>query len=400
VSTKDYLEKDYYAALGVAKDAGQADIKKAYRKLARELHPDKNPGDAKAEARFKEVSEAYDVLSDETRRKEYDEARSLFGAGGFRPGAGGGFPGGFPGAGAGDGTFDLGDLFGGGGATRAGGAGGLGDLFGGLFGGRGGTTTTRRGTSPSRGADVETEVTLDFGEAVRGVTVPLQLASPATCRTCHGNGARPGTAPRQCPVCLGTGLTTRNQGAFAFSEPCRECRGTGSVIDDPCPDCGGSGATTQTRAITVKIPAGVADGQRIRLAGKGAPGARGGPAGDLYVRVHVRSHDLFGRKGDDLTLTLPVTFGEAALGTSVRVPTLDGAVTLKIPAGTASGRTFRIRGRGVPRRTGGAGDLLVTAEVAVPKNLSADAREALEKYAAAQQDDPRPHITRAVEGRA
>jgi molecular chaperone DnaJ len=398
VSTKDFLEKDYYKALGVAKDASQADIKKAYRKLARELHPDKNPGDAKAEARFKEVSEAYGVLSDETRRREYDEARSLFGGG--MPG--GGFPGGFrPGGGAGSNTtFDLNDLFGQG-ATRANpGTGGLGDLFGGLFGGRGAGARTGRSTAASRGADVETEVTLDFPEAVHGVTVPLQLASPAACRTCGGNGARPGSAPRQCPNCLGTGLVTRNQGAFAFSEPCRECRGTGSIIDDPCPDCRGSGVTTQTRTITVKIPAGVADGQRIRLASKGVPGERGGPAGDLYVRVHVRAHELFGRKGDDLTLTLPVTFPEATLGTTVRVPTMDGAVTLKIPAGTASGRTFRVRGRGVPKRSGGAGDLLVTAEVAVPKNLSADAREALEKYVAAQPDDPRPQITAVVDGRA
>jgi molecular chaperone DnaJ len=397
VSTKDFLEKDYYKALGVAKDASQADVKKAYRKLARELHPDKNPGDAKAEARFKEVSEAYGVLSDESRRREYDEARSLFGSG--MPG---GFPGGFrPGGGDASGApFDLNDLFGQGANRTNQGAGGLGDLLGGLFGARGGRTA-RGGTAPgSRGADVETEVTLDFPEAVHGVTVPLQLASPAACRTCGGNGARPGTAPRQCPACLGTGLITRNQGAFAFSEPCRECRGTGSVIDDPCPDCRGTGVTTQTRTITVKIPAGVADGQRIRLAGKGVPGERGGPAGDLYVRVHVRAHELFGRKGDDLTLTLPVTFPEAALGTTVRVPTLDGAVTLKIPAGTASGRTFRVRGRGVPKRSGGAGDLLVTAEVAVPKNLPADAKETLEKYAAAQPDDPRPQITAAVDGRA
>ena len=396
MSTKDFLEKDYYAALGVAKDASSADIKKAYRKLARELHPDKNPGNAKAEARFKEVSEAYDVLSDSSRRREYDEARSLFG-GGFT----GGFPGGYrpgragAGGSAGGTTFDINDILGQAGGRA--GAGGLGDLFGGLFGsGRGRGTAT-----PARGADVETEVTLDFPEAVQGVTVPLQLASPASCRTCGGNGARPGTVPRQCPACLGTGMITRNQGAFAFSEPCRECRGTGSVIDDPCPDCHGSGVTTQTRTITVKIPSGVADGQRIRLAGKGAPGVRGGPPGDLFVRVHVRQHELFGRKGDDLTLTLPITFPEAALGTTVRVPTMDGAVTLKIPAGTASGRTFRVRGRGVPRRGGSStGDLLVTVEVAVPKNLPADAREALEKYAAAQPDDPRPQVSAVVDGRA
>jgi molecular chaperone DnaJ len=401
VSTKDFLEKDYYKALGVAKDAKQAEIKKAYRALARELHPDKNPGDAKAESRFKEVSEAYDVLSDESRRREYDEARSLFGSG--VPGAGGFGGGGFrPGGGASGTTFDLNDLFGQG-ATRAQpGAGGLGDLFGGLFGGGRGTgTRPGRGTAPgaSRGADVETEVTLDFPEAVQGVTVPLQLASPAGCRTCGGNGARPGTSPRQCPACSGTGLINRNQGAFAFSEPCRECRGTGSVIDSPCPDCRGTGVTTQTRTITVKIPAGVADGQRIRLGGKGVPGQGGGPAGDLYVRVHVRAHELFGRKGDDLTLALPVTFPEAALGTTVRVPTMDGAVTLKIPAGTTSGRTFRVRGRGVPKKSG-AGDLLVTVEVAVPVTLPAEAKEALEKYAAAQPDDPRPQVTAVVDGRA
>ncbi|HZB48348.1 MAG TPA: molecular chaperone DnaJ [Mycobacteriales bacterium] len=395
MSTKDFLEKDYYKALGVAKDASGADIKKAYRKLARELHPDKNPGNTAAETRFKEVSEAYDVLSDDKRRREYDEARSLFGGGGFPGGFGGGFRPGSPGPGGAT-PFDLNDLLGQTGGRP--GAGGFTDLLGGLFGGGGGRG--RGPATPARGADVETEVTLDFPEAVQGVTVPLQLASPASCRTCGGNGARPGTLPRQCSACLGTGLVTRNQGAFAFSEPCRECRGTGSVIDDPCPDCRGSGVTTQTRTITVKIPGGVADGQRIRLAGKGAPGARGGPSGDLFVRVHVRQHDLFGRKGDDLTLALPITFPEAALGITVRVPTMDGAVTLKIPAGTSSGRTFRVRGRGVPKRGGGAGDLLVTVEVAVPKNLPADAREALEKYAAAQPDDPRPHVTAAVDGRA
>jgi molecular chaperone DnaJ len=387
VSTKDFLEKDYYAALGIAKDASPADIKKAYRKLARELHPDKNPGDSRAEARFKEVSEAYDVLSDDKRRREYDEARSLFGAGGYRPGAGGGVP------------FDLGDLFGGG-RPSAGGSGGLGDLFGGLFGGRSGGRRTTTASAPARGSDVETEVTLAFAEAVAGVTVPLQLASPGTCRTCLGTGARPGTQPHACAACLGTGLITRNQGAFAFSEPCRECRGTGQIVDDPCPDCRGTGVTRQTRTITVRIPPGVKDGQRIRLAGKGAPGLRGGPAGDLYVRVHVQEHELFGRKGDDITLTLPVTFPEAALGASVRVPTLEGAVTLKIPAGTSSGRTFRVRGKGTPKRAGGAGDLLVTVEIAVPRTLTPEAREALEKYAVAQPDDPRPHVTRRVIGDA
>src|SRR5215212_6350617 len=303
---RDFVEKDFYKTLGVPKDAGPDAIKKAYRKLARELHPDKNPDNSKAEQRFKEVSEAYDVLSDEKKRREYDDARSLFGGGGLRTGSGGGN------------QFDLGDVFGGAGDR-------LGDLFGGLF--TGGTPRAGRRAGGARmrstgvrGNDVETEVTLEFAESVSGVTVPLRLSSPGTCQTCFGTGARPGTAPRQCPRCHGSGLTTRNQGAFAFSEPCTECRGTGTVVDDPCPDCGGSGATLQSRTITVRIPAGVSDGQRIRIAGKGAPGEFGGPSGDLYVVVHVRAHDLFGRKGDDLTLTVPVSYPEAVLGTTVRVP--------------------------------------------------------------------------------
>jgi molecular chaperone DnaJ len=397
-STRDFIEKDYYAALGVAKDADAAAIKKAYRQLARELHPDKNPGNTQAETRFKEVSEAYDVLSDPKRRTEYDEARRLFGSGGFRPGAGA--PGGFPGGAPGGQPFDLGDIFGGAGAPGAGGrAGGLGDIFGGLFnGGTAGTGTRGRqqaASGPARGQDVETEATLAFDEAVLGVTVPLRMQSPGSCPTCHGSGARPGTSPHTCPVCNGAGVTSRSQGAFAFSEPCRECRGTGSVVDDPCPECKGSGVTTQTRTITVRIPAGVKDGQRIRLAGKGAPGRRGGPPGDLFVVVHVSASDLFGRSGSDLTLTVPVSFAEAALGTTLTVPTLDGSVSLKVPAGTASGRTFRVRGRGVHGK-GTSGDLLVTVEVAVPARLTPGAREAIEKLAAELPDDPRPEITEVL----
>ena len=388
MSTRDFIEKDYYAALGVPRDASQMDIKKAYRKLARELHPDKNPGNTEAESRFKEVSEAYDVLSDERRRREYDEARTLFGGGG---GFSGGFPGGFR-SGTG-GAFDLGDLLGNAGNRT----GGLGDLLGGLFTGRG----ARGGrTTPQRGQDVETEATLDFAEAVAGVTVPLRMASPGTCQNCQGSGARPGTAPRQCSTCLGTGLITRNQGAFAFSEPCRECRGTGQVVDDPCPQCRGTGVTTQTRVITVRIPAGVRDGQRIRIAGKGVPGERGGPSGDLYVVVHVGAHPMFGRSGDDLTLTLPLAYHEAVLGATVRIPTLDGAVSLKVPAGTAGGRRFRVRNRGVRRRDGSHGDLLVTIEIAVPDTLSTRAREALLAYAEARTEDPRPHITAELADRA
>jgi len=400
-STRDFIEKDYYAALGVAKDADAAAIKKAYRQLARELHPDKNPGNTVAETRFKEVSEAYDVLADPKRRAEYDEARRLFGSGGFRPGAGapGGFSGGFPGGATGGQPFDLGDIFGTAGAPGAGGrAGGLCDIFGGLFNGGAGTSTRGRqqaASGPARGQDVETEATLAFDEAVLGVTVPLRMQSPGTCPTCHGNGARPGTSPHTCPVCNGAGVTSRSQGAFAFSEPCRECRGSGSVVDDPCPECKGTGVTTQTRTITVRIPAGVKDGQRIRLAGKGAPGRRGGPPGDLFVVVHVSSSELFGRSGNDLTLTVPVSFAEAALGTTLTVPTLDGSVSLKVPAGTSSGRTFRVRGRGVHGK-GSSGDLLVTVEVAVPARLTPGAREAIEKLAAELPDDPRPEISEVL----
>src|SRR3954469_11380938 len=406
-STRDFIEKDYYAALGVAKDADAAAIKKAYRQLARELHPDKNPGNTQAETRFKEVSEAYDVLSDPKRRAEYDEARRLFGSGGFRPGAGspgspGGFPGGFPGGAPGGQPFDLGDLFGGAGASGAGRAGGLGDLFGGLFtgGAPGGAPGSARGRSqaasgPARGQDVETEATLAFDEAVLGVTVPLRMQSPGTCPTCHGNGARPGTSPHTCPVCQGAGVTSSSQGAFAFSEPCRNCRGTGQVVDDPCPTCSGSGVTTQTRTITVRIPAGVKDGQRIRLVGKGAPGRRGGPAGDLFVVVHVSEHDLFGRKDDDLTLTVPITFAEASLGTTITVPTLDGTVSLKVPAGTSSGRTLRVRGRGIKGK-GRSGDLLVTLEVAVPVKLTPGQRKLVEQLAAQLPDRPRPALTEVV----
>ena len=283
-------------------------------------------------------------------------------------------------------------------ARAAGRAGGLGDLFGGLFGGAGQATARGRSqaaSGPARGQDVETEATLSFDEAVLGVTVPLRMQSPGTCPTCSGSGAKPGTSPHTCTVCQGAGVTSRSQGAFAFSEPCRACRGTGQVIDDPCPTCAGSGITSQTRTITVRIPAGVKDGQRIRLAGKGAPGRRGGPAGDLFVVVHVAEHTLFGRKGDDLTLTVPITFAEASLGTTLTVPTLDGTVSLKVPPGTASGRTLRVRGHGVPGK-GRPGDLLVTLEVAVPVNLTTAQRKVIETLAEEMDEDPRPHITAAI----
>jgi molecular chaperone DnaJ len=372
LSTKDFLEKDYYKTLDVTKGASADEIKKSYRKLARKYHPDANKGDAKSEERFKEISEAYNVLSDEKRRKEYDEARSLFGAGGVRmPGSAG--PAG-PGNGYG---FDLGDLFGSG-TSSSGGR--LGDLLGGVFGagGAGGRTTQAR---PRRGADVETEASLTFGDAIDGSTVSLRLAGEAPCKDCAGTGAKAGTVPRVCPTCEGTGQGSRNLGNFAFSEPCKTCRGRGMVVDDPCLTCSGSGRAMSTRTIQARIPAGVADGQRIKLKGKGAPGERGGPAGDLYVRVHVDAHPVFGRSGPNLTVTVPVTFPEATLGADIKVPSHHGMpVSVRIPAGTPNGRVFRVRGKGVRKPDGTMGDLLVTVNVQVPQDLDDKAKAALESF--------------------
>lgn len=325
MSTKDFVEKDYYKVLGVPKDATDAEIKKAYRKLAREFHPDANKGDDKAEERFKEISEANDVLGDSKKRKEYDEARALFGNGGFRAG---------PGGAGGNFNFDLGDLFGGtqgggqGGAAGGFGGGGLGDVFGGLFN-RGGTGTR---VQPRRGQDIESEVTLSFTEAVEGATVPLRMSSQAPCKACSGTGDKNGT-PRVCPTCLGTGQVSRGTGGgFSLTDPCVDCKGRGLIAQDPCDVCKGSGRAKSSKTMQVRIPAGVSDNQRIRLRGKGGPGERGGPAGDLYVVVHVDAHPVFGRKGDNLTVTVPVDFTEAALGGEVKVPTLGGPpVTLKLP---------------------------------------------------------------------
>jgi molecular chaperone DnaJ len=383
VSTRDFLEKDYYKALDVSKTATADEIKKSYRKLARKYHPDANKGDPKAEEKFKEISEAYNTLSDAKRRKEYDDARSLFGSGGFRPPGQGG-PGGF--------GFDLGDLFGSGTGTNAGSGGRLGDLFGGVFGGGRGGTQTR----PRRGADVETEATLSFHDAIEGTTVSLRLTGEGACPTCHGTGAKSGTVPRVCPTCQGTGQSSRNLGSFAFSEPCRECRGRGLVVDAPCPTGAGSGRAMSSRTIQARIPAGVADGQRIRLRGKGTSGESGGPAGDLYVRVHVTPHPIFGRSADNLTVTVPVTFTEAALGAEIKVPSLRGVpVSVRIPAGTPSGRTFRARGKGARRKDGTNGDLLVTVNVQVPQNLNSPARQALESFRdATAGEDPREDLLR------
>lgn len=373
MSTKDWIEKDYYKVLGVSKDAKPEEIKKAFRKIARENHPDQHPGDKKAEQRFKEASEANAVLSDAAKRKEYDDARSLFGGGGgFR------FPRG--GAQSSGPTPGMDDIF----RTMTGGAeGGLGDLFGNLFGA--GTSTRRTQRGPRRGADVEGEVTITFEQAVEGTTVGVQMVSDTACAACHGTGAKAGTVPRVCPTCQGSGMrSSTSGGVFQVSEPCRECKGRGLIVDDPCEVCHGSGRGRSTQTMQVRIPAGVTDDQRIRVKGKGSSGENGGAAGDLYVTVHVRPHKLFGRTGDNLTLAVPVTFTEASLGAEIEVPTLGGpTVKLRVPAGTPNGRTFRVRGKGVTRSNGTKGDLLVTVEVQVPSTLNTKAREALEEYSRA-----------------
>jgi molecular chaperone DnaJ len=374
---REWFEKDYYRVLGVSDTASQKEVKSAYRKLSRQYHPDNNEGDKAAEERFKEVSAAYDVVGDPDKRKEYDEVRRLGPMGG---GFGGGGPGaaGAPGGGF---RFDGGDI---------------GDVLGGLFGrGRrgGGAGGPGRGTGPHRGQDLEAELHLDFDDAVQGLTTTIHLTSEAACSTCHGSGARPGTTPHTCPQCGGRGVLDDNQGFFSFSQPCPNCAGQGYVIDDPCPTCRGSGVEQRPREVKVRLPAGVADGQRIRLKGRGGPGRNGGPPGDLYVTARVGAHPLFGRRGDDLTITVPVTFPEAALGADVRVPTLDGGtVTVRIPPGTRSGRTLRVKGRGVPARKK-TGDLLVTVEVAVPQQLTDDERKAVEALAAAADGrSPREHL--------
>jgi molecular chaperone DnaJ len=392
VSSKDWLEKDYYKVLGVTRSASADEIKSAYRKLARESHPDRNPGDKNAETKFKDVSEAYAVLSDAGKRKEYDDMRSLFGTGALRRNAR---------AGGSSVPFDLGDLFGGGtgtgtttGERRFGG--GFTDLFGSLFQGGGGT----RRTGPARGRDVEAELALGFEEAVRGATLPVTLRAPGPCDTCHGSGAKPGTEPRTCPKCNGVGLVSTNQGAFQFSEPCRECQGVGTGVDEKCPDCRGTGAVTRPRTLTVRIPPGVDDGQRIRLSGRGEPGERGGTAGDLYVQVRVKPHDLFTRSGQNLGVTVPVTIAEATLGVDLVVPTLDSQVTVRVPPGTPGGRVLRVRGRGVPRRgSSTAGDLLVTIDVEVPRELSPEARKAMEDFAAHTPSAKRDRIDAALRAR-
>lgn len=377
MSTKDWLEKDYYKILGVSKSATPEEIKKAFRKIARDNHPDQNPGDKQAEARFKEASEANSVLSDVAKRKEYDEARSLFG---------GGFKFNRPGTAPGGGGFE--DLFR---NAQSGATPGFGDLFGGLFSGAGQTRrATQRG--PRRGADVEGDVTITFEQAVEGATVTLRTVSDQPCPSCRGTGAKAGTLPRVCPGCEGSGMqSSQAGGVFSMSEPCTDCLGRGLIVDDPCPDCEGSGRGRSSKTMQVRVPAGVEDGQRIRIKGKGAAGENGGAAGDLYVHVKVTPHKLFGRSGSNLTLDVPVTFTEASLGSEISIPTLQGTkVKLRIPASTPNGRTMRVRGKGARKSDGSMGDLLVTIKVEVPDDLSDEAKAALQEYAEkAHQANPR-----------
>jgi len=347
-----------YDALGVSKTSSQDEIKKAYRKLVRQYHPDKNQGDKEAEERFKEVQGAYDVLSDPEKRKQYD-------AFGSADGRAGGFPGG-----AGNFNFDVGDLsdlFG-----------GIGDVF-----GRGGAG---RRQPAGRGADLHAQVSISFEDSLRGIETQIPVEAEAPCRECGGSGAQAGSAPKVCPECKGRGVTVESQGFFGLSHTCPRCHGSGTIIENPCPRCGGSGRERRTRRLKVKIPAGVKDGTQIRLKGKGEPGYGGGPPGDLIVTTRVAESPLYARRGNDLVIEVPVTFADAALGSSVEVPTPEGPVSLKVPAGSESGKLLRIKGRGAPKLRGsGKGDVLARLKIAVPKKPTKKERELLEQLQRVQR---------------
>jgi len=354
------MARSPYEILGVKKNASSDEVKKAYRKLARRYHPDTNAGDAEAEERFKEVQGAYDLLSDPEKRKSYDN----FGTTNGRPGPRGGF-----------GGVDLGDFD-------------LGDLFGGIFGGRG----ARGGQEPrgQRGADLEVEVTVSFDDSLRGVETRIPVEVESACGECGGSGAKSGTAPRVCPECKGRGVRTESQGMFALSQPCPRCRGNGTVIEDPCPRCHGSGRERRTRRYSVKLPAGVKDGTRIRLKGKGEAGWGGAPAGDLHVVTRVAASPLYERRGADLFVEVPITYAEAALGATVEVPTPEGPVSLKVPAGSETGKLLRIRGRGAPKLgAGGRGDVIARVRISVPKKLSKAEKRALEELRKVSREQPR-----------
>jgi len=358
--------KNPYEILGVSKTASADEIKKAYRKLAREYHPDRNPGDASAEERFKEVQGAYDLLSDPEKRKQYDSFGSVNGRGGFQGGN------------VNFGDFNVDDF------------GDLGDFFGGLFGGRGGRAGAGRASRAQRGNDVEVQVNLSFEDSLKGVETKIPVTLETACSECHGSGAKPGTAPKICPECHGRGVVAESQGFFALSQPCPRCHGNGTVIEDPCPRCGGSGRERRTKRYTVKIPAGVKDGTRIRLKGKGEAGFSGGEAGDLFVVTRVQPSKLYERRGDDLVVEVPVTFTEAALGATVEVPTPDGTVSVKVKPGTQDGTLLRVKGKGAPKLKGsGRGDLLARIKVEVPKKLKKRERELLEELQKQSHDDPR-----------
>src|SRR6478752_5680491 len=369
---------DYYKTLGVDKKATPDEIKKAYRKLARQYHPDRNPGDKDAEARFKEISQAHDVLGDPEKRKQYDSGSGPFATG---AGPGGGF-GGF-------GNFDFD-------------ASSMGDILSNLFGGAGPGAGTRGGRGgrqrvrPERGADLEAQVSISFDQAVSGAQVPLQVPMQATCDTCHGTGAKPGTTPTVCPRCEGRGVETQGQGAFSISTTCSQCGGSGTIIEDPCPTCHGSGAVRTIKRLRVNIPAGVRDGSRIRIAGKGEPGRRGGPPGDLYLITHVSPSPVFKRKGNNFEIEVPLTIPEALRGAEVQVPTPDGTKTLRVQPGTAHGTVQRLRGEGPPKLGSGSpparGDLHYRFVIDVPKDLNKDQQEAVEELSKAFNGDPRARL--------
>jgi molecular chaperone DnaJ len=362
---------DYYKTLGVGKNASDEEIKKAYRKLARTYHPDRNAGDKKAEERFKQISQAHDVLSDPDKRKAYDRGSGPFGgfAGGFDPGS---FSGGF-----GD---ILSDLFG-----RAGGGGR----------GQGGA----RGGQPrqARGRDLETEVSLSFHQAVNGAQVPLAVPTSQPCPTCHGSGAKPGTQPKICPVCNGRGIESESQGIFSISQPCSNCHGTGTVIEEPCPTCDGTGAQRSVRRLRVNVPAGVHDGSRIRLAGKGEPGLRGAEPGDLFVITRVSESPVFKRNGDNLEVEVPLTIPEALRGAVIEVPTLNGSKRLRVAAGTKHGTVQRLRGEGPQRLNGkGRGDIRYRFVIDVPSSLSAEQSEVVDRLSQVMNGDPRARLFAAA----
>jgi molecular chaperone DnaJ len=360
---------DYYKALGVDKKASADEIKKAYRKLARKYHPDRNPGDKEAEARFKEISQAHDVLSDPEKRKQYDSASGPFATG---AGPGGGF-GGF-------GNFDFDGTS-------------MGDILSNLFGGSAGGRRGRQRPRSQRGEDLEAQVSVSFDQAISGAQVPLQVPMHATCPTCHGTGAKPGTTPVVCPRCEGRGIETQGQGMFSISQPCSRCGGSGTVIEDPCPTCQGAGAVRTVKRLRVNVPAGVREGSRVRLAGKGEPGRNGGPPGDLYLITHVGASPVFTRRGENLEVEVPLTIPEALRGAEVRVPTLSGSKTLRVRPGTTHGTVQRLRGEGPPRLSGGGrGDIRYRFVIDVPDKLSAEQEQAVDALSRTLDGDPRARL--------